>query len=112
MKKIKFLLLALISLFTSFTSFAQSYDKTTMIEVGEWNPYLEEWEWKGTKEVDFVLKFEGRKVYIDDAAKTVITTYGDSKTTTSFNDDGDHYTSSTWSAYDEKEKLYIHNDSL
>jgi len=101
MKKIKLLLLAVFSLLT-FSGFAQSYDKTSMIETGYWNG--ENWDWRNPKEIDLKITLYKGKVYIEDAANTTISIYGESKSTRGYNDDGDPYTSMIWDAFDEKDR--------
>lgn len=103
MKQIKFMLLAIFSLVT-MSVFGQKYDKTSMMEFGVWNSYTREWDWEPAIDIDFTIKLDGRKIYINDAAKTVITVYGESQTNKGYNDEGQQHTSTTWDAYDEKSR--------
>jgi hypothetical protein len=103
MKKIKMVLLALLSLVTT-SVFSQSYDKTSMMEIGTWNTYTREWDWESPVIIDFIIKINGKKIYINDAAKTVITVYGESQIDKSYNDQGERYVCNTWDAYDEKNR--------
>lgn len=103
MKHIKLLLVAIFSLLT-FSGFSQWTDKTSLIEVGEWNKYSQQWTWKKQINIDLTITVNNTKIYINDVANTVISVYGESTTTTSYNDEGSSYSSTSWDAFDEKNR--------
>lgn len=83
-------------------STAQSKAQVEMIQSGTINPRTGDITWSKAIETDLVITLHGGNVYIDDKANTHLRTYGSSEEYSGVNGDGESFTRTTWSAYDEK----------
>lgn len=98
----KFILLATFLAFAQ-ASTAQSKSQVQMIQSGVITR-TGDINWSKAIETDLIMTFDGNDVYIDDKANTHIRTYGKSEEYEGVNGEGERFTKSTWSAYDERGK--------
>lgn len=97
----KFILLATFLAFSQI-SIAQSKAQVEMIQSGTINPRTGDITWSKAIETDLIMTFQGSNIYIDDNANTHIRTYGEREEYNGVNGEGESFTRSTWSAYDER----------
>ena len=100
MKKLSFLLLALL---LTLSSFAQ-LDRAYMMQVAKYNEIKKEWVWGATQDINLRFTMETNFIKINDNYGTKLWTYEDLGQSDHYDDDGDPYSKHVWNAYDEKNR--------
>jgi hypothetical protein len=92
MKKLIMLIVFCLSVLCSI---AQEVLNSYSLELGRWDPRLEDWSWETTKPCDVKFILQGDIIIANDIAKSTYITYKQT-------DSGEHY--GVWLAYDEKKR--------
>lgn len=100
MKKLSFLLLALL---LTLSSFAQ-LDRAYMLQVAKYNEIKKEWVWGAAQDINLRFTMETNFIKINDDYGTKLWTYEDLGQSDHYDDDGDPYSKHVWNAYDEKNR--------
>ena len=100
MKKLSFLLLALL---LTLSSFAQ-LDRAYMMQVAKYNEIKKEWVWGTAQDINLRFTMETNFIKINDNYGTKLWTYEDLGQSDHYDDDGDPYSKHSWLAYDEKNR--------